>query len=97
MAVERSKITSSFSKLNQGSNSITATATNIVGTNPVRRSVVLQNLGTQFVWVGNQGIAVNAGVRIATNGGTLTLLTTDQVWGISSSGTQTLTWLETKD
>jgi len=63
-----------------------------------RRSVTIQNLGTDYVWFGANGITVNNGIRLAP-GQSLTIDKSPaaEIWAVASTGTQTCSYLTESD
>jgi len=84
--------------IDSGSASVTASASAVLASDSSRRSVVLTNLGTDSVWVGDSGVAVDTGVRILP-GGSLTIdhSPTAAIYSVASSGTQTVAYFVEAD
>lgn len=84
--------------IDSGSASVTVSASAVLASDSTRRSVVLTNLGTDSVWVGDSGVAVDTGVRILP-GGALTIdhSPTAAIYAIASSGTQTVAYFVEAD
>lgn len=81
-----------------GSTSVPTSISIIISPNSARRSFVLTNLGTDYVFIGDSSIAVNEGIRLAPSQ-TLTIdkSPTAAVYGIANSGTQTLAFFAEED
>lgn len=77
--------------INHGSTSVTTTQVSLLSAGTARRSVTIQNLGTDYVWLGATGITANNGLRLAP-GQTATIDKSPnaQIFAIASSGTQTV-------
>lgn len=71
--------------------SVTTTSGQIVAASATRRTIVLTNLGTDYVWIGASGVTDNQGIRLAP-GQALTIdkSPTAAVHAKSASGTQTV-------
>ena len=71
--------------------SVTTTSGQIVASSATRRTIVLTNLGTDYVWIGASGVTDNQGIRLAP-GQALTIdrSPTAAVHAKSASGTQTV-------
>ena len=78
--------------------SVTTSNTSIVASATDRRSVTLQNLGTDYVYLGKTGVAANTGVRLAP-GQTFVLDKSPNaaLFGLAASGTQTVSIFIEKD
>lgn len=81
-----------------GNASVTTTSDVVLAANPTRRTVVLTNLGSDYVWVGPSSIMVNEGIRLAP-GQTLTIdrAPTPAIWAVAASGTQIVAWFAEAD
>jgi len=81
-----------------GSGSVTTSAAQFIATSATRRSVTVQNLGTDYVWFGATGITVNNGIRLAP-GQSLMLdkSPTVALFAIAATGTQTCSFLTESD
>ena len=86
------------STITSGSVSVTGTAASILSTDATRRSVVLTNLGTDYVWIGASGVTVGTGVRLSA-GQALTIdrAPTAAIYAIASSGTQSVAYFTEAD
>lgn len=71
--------------------SVTTTSGQIVAASATRRTIVLTNLGTDYVWIGASGVTDNQGIRLAP-GQALTIdrSPTAAVHAKAASGTQTV-------
>jgi hypothetical protein len=71
--------------------SVTTTSGQIVASSATRRTIVLTNLGTDYVWIGASGVTNNQGIRLAP-GQALTIdkSPTAAVHAKAASGTQTV-------
>ena len=71
--------------------SVTTTSGQIVASSATRRSIVLTNLGSDYVWIGASGVTNNQGIRLAP-GQALTIdkSPTAAVHAKAASGTQTV-------
>jgi hypothetical protein len=71
--------------------SVTTTSGQIVASSATRRTIVLTNLGSDYVWVGASGVTDNQGIRLAP-GQALTIdrSPTAAVHAKAASGTQTV-------
>lgn len=71
--------------------SVTTSNTAVVAAATDRRSVTVQNLGTDYVYLGKTGVAANTGVRLAP-GQTFVLDKSPNaaLYGLAASGTQTV-------
>ena len=81
-----------------GNASVTTTSDVVLAANAARRTLVLTNLGSDYVWVGPSSIVVNEGIRLAP-GQTLTIdrSPTPAVWAVAASGTQLVAWFAETD
>lgn len=81
-----------------GTNQVTvgATATLIVNQNTGRKTVVITNLGTTDVWLGSSnGVTTSNGQLLpGTKGASISIPSTSAVWGIATSGTQAVSFLD---
>jgi hypothetical protein len=84
--------------IDSGSASVTTSAAAVLAADSTRRSVVLTNLGTDNVWIGDSGVAANTGVKIIP-GGSLTIdhAPTPAIYAVSSSGSQTVAYFVEAD
>lgn len=75
--------------INHAGASVTTTQVSLLSAGTTRRAVVIQNLGTDFVWLGATGITANSGLRLAP-GQTVVIDRSPnaQIFAIASSGTQ---------
>ena len=71
--------------------SVTTTSGQIVASSATRRTIVLTNLGTDYVWIGASGVTDNQGIRLAP-GQALTIdrSPTAAVHAKAATGTQTV-------
>lgn len=78
--------------------SVTTSVGSILASASDRRSVTLQNLGTDYVYIGATGIVANKGIRLAP-GQTLVIDKSPnaQVYAVAASGTQTVSIFLEKD
>ena len=81
-----------------GNASVTTTSDVVLAANAARRTLVLTNLGSDYVWVGPSSIMVNEGIRLAP-GQVLTIdrSPTPAVWAVAASGTQLVAWFAEAD
>ena len=81
-----------------GNASVTTTSDVVLAANAARRTLVLTNLGSDYVWVGPYSIMVNEGIRLAP-GQTLTIdrAPTPAIYAVAASGTQTVAWFTEAD
>ena len=81
-----------------GNASVTTTSDVVLAANAARRTLVLTNLGSDYVWVGPSSIMVNEGIRLAP-GQTLTIdrAPTPAIYAVAASGTQTVAWFAEAD
>lgn len=81
-----------------GQVSVTTSAASFIASSTTRRSLTIQNLGTDYVYLGASGITANNGIRLAP-GQTFVLDKSPnaQVFAIASSGTQVCSYLTESD
>ena len=81
-----------------GNASVTTTSDVVLAANAARRTIVLTNLGSDYVWIGDSGITANEGIRLAP-GQTLTIdrAPTPAIYAVAASGTQTVSWFTEAD
>ena len=81
-----------------GNASVTTSAATVLALDATRRTAVLTNLGSDYVWVGDSGITANEGIRLAP-GQTLTIdrAPTPAIYAVAASGTQTVAWFTEAD
>ena len=81
-----------------GNGSVTTTAAQFLASSTTRRSVTIQNLGTDYVYLGATGITANNGIRLAP-GQTFILDKSPNaaIYAIAASGTQTCSYLTESD
>lgn len=81
-----------------GQGSVTTSAAQFLASGSTRRSVTMQNLGTDYVYVGATGITANNGIRLAP-GQTLVIDKSPNaaIFAIAASGTQTCSYLTESD
>lgn len=98
VVVNTVKVVERGATLVSGSATVTTSATLITAANSTRRGVMVQNLGLDYVWVGPVGITVGTGIRVAP-GQTLSIdkSPTAAVYGIATSGSQSVSFLEERD
>lgn len=84
--------------IDSGSVSVTTSAASFIASSNTRRSVTIQNLGTDYVFLGKSGVAVNTGIRLSP-GQTVVIdrAANAQLFAIASSGTQTCCWFSESD
>jgi len=77
--------------INHASTSVTTTQVSLISTGTARRSVTIQNLGTDYIWIGATGITVGNGLRLSP-GQTAVIDKSPnaQIFAIASSGTQSV-------
>lgn len=73
------------------SESVTTTVGSILASSSTRRTITVQNLGTDYVWLGATGVTVGSGLRLAP-GQTAVIDRSPnaQLFAIASSGTQSV-------
>lgn len=83
---------------NTGQATITGTATQIVPANASRSGIIITNLGTTDVYIieNNTGTTSTGDLLVGTKGATKAFTTTGAIWGITSGGSQTVSWLQTQ-
>lgn len=81
-----------------GNASVTTSAAAVLSADSTRRTAVLTNLGSDYVWVGDSGIAANEGIRLAP-GQSLTIdkAPTPAIYAVAQSGTQTVAYFTEAD
>ncbi|MFZ9968065.1 MAG: hypothetical protein ACO3IN_13885 [Steroidobacteraceae bacterium] len=81
-----------------GNASVTTSAATILAADATRRTAVLTNLGSDYVWIGDSGITANEGIRLAP-GQTLTIdkAPTPAIYAVAQSGTQTVAYFTEAD
>jgi hypothetical protein len=81
-----------------GNASVTTSAAAVLASDSTRRTAVLTNLGSDYVWVGDSGITANEGIRLAP-GQSLTIdrAPTPAIYAVAASGTQTVAWFTEAD
>jgi hypothetical protein len=79
------------STIGSTSASVTTTSGSILSASETRRTVVLTNLGTDYVWIGASGVTDNQGIRLAP-GQALTIdkSPTAAIHAKAATGTQTI-------
>ena len=90
------------SSFNTGQTSVGSSATLIVGQNTGRKAVVITNLGTVAIYISSgtnatagQNCTVAAGQLLpGVVGASISIPSTSAVWGISSGGTQSVSFLD---
>lgn len=84
--------------IDSGSTSVSTSAAVIKAADATRRSLVLTNLGTDYVFIGDSTVAVNTGIRLApAQALTVDKSPTAAVYAIANSGTQTVAWFSEED
>ena len=81
-----------------GSASVTTSSAQILASSSTRRSVTIQNLGTDYIYIGATGITANNGLRVAA-GQTAVIDKSPNaaIYAIAASGTQTVSYLTESD
>lgn len=81
-----------------GSASVTTSAAQVLAVSATRRSITIQNLGNDYIWLGATGITLNNGLRLAA-GQTLVIDKSPvaAVFAIASTGTQAISFLTESD
>lgn len=75
--------------------SVTGSATLIIGYNPNRVGVLITQLGTTDVWIGNSDVTTTTGSYLpGTAGAALSLPFYGEVYGITAGGSQGVSVLE---
>lgn len=84
--------------IGHGSSSVTTTAAQVVASSDTRRTVALQNLGSDYVWLGATGITTGSGLRLAP-GQTAVIDRSPNaaVFAVASSGTQSVAFFTESD
>jgi len=86
------------SVIDSGSASVTTSAAVVKAADATRRSLVLTNLGTDYVFIGDSAVALNTGIRLApAQALTIDKSPTAAVYAIANSGTQTVAWFTEED
>jgi len=84
--------------IDSGSASVTTSAAVVKSADATRRSLVLTNLGSDYVFIGDSAVAVNTGIRLAPSQAlTLDKSPTAAVYAVANSGTQTVAWFTEED
>lgn len=81
-----------------GSASVTTTAAQVLALATGRRSATIQNLGTDYIYIGATGITANNGLRLAA-GQTVVIdkSPTAAIFAIAASGTQAVSYFTESD
>ena len=81
-----------------GSASVTTTAAQVLALAATRRSATIQNLGTDYIYIGATGISANNGLRLAA-GQTVVIdkSPTAAIFAIAASGTQAVSYFTESD
>jgi len=81
-----------------GQVTVTTVAASFIASSSTRRSVAIQNLGTDYVYLGATGITANNGIRLAA-GQTFVLDKSPnaQIFAIAASGSQVCSYLTESD
>ena len=81
-----------------GSASVTTTAAQVLALAATRRSATIQNLGTDYIYIGATGITANNGLRLAA-GQTVVIdkSPTAAIFAIAASGTQAVSYFTESD
>jgi hypothetical protein len=81
-----------------GNASVTTSAATVLAADATRRTAVLTNLGSDYVWIGDSGITANEGIRLAP-GQALTIdkAPTPAIYAVAQSGTQTVAYFTEAD
>lgn len=81
-----------------GQATITGTATLIVGANAARSGLVITNTGSTVVYIieNTAGTTTTGQYLAGTAGASLAFSTTEAVYGITSGGSATVTYLQTQ-
>ena len=81
-----------------GSASVTTTAAQVLALAATRRSATIQNLGTDYIYLGATGITANNGMRLAA-GQTVVIdkSPTAAIFAIAASGTQAVSYFTESD
>ena len=84
------------SDFNTGQVSVLATATRIVGQNTGRKSVLITNLGTIDIYLGDSPQVTTATGQLlpGTKGATISINATGPVYGISSGASQNVSFMD---
>ena len=75
--------------INHGATTVTTTQVSLISAGTTRRSVTIQNLGTDYIYIGATGITANNGLRVSP-GQTAVIDKSPnaQIFAIAASGTQ---------
>jgi|DEB0MinimDraft_3_1074331.scaffolds.fasta_scaffold211949_1 hypothetical protein len=84
--------------IGSGNASVTTSSAAVLSADATRRTAVLTNLGSDYVWIGDSGIAANEGIRLAP-GQALTIdkSPTAAIYAVAQSGTQTVAYFTESD
>ena len=83
-------------KTSQISVAATVGGTQLVGANNNRSGVLIINHGTTVVYLGESGVTTSTGIFLAGSAGaSIAFATTSPIYGITASGSQTVSILET--
>lgn len=76
-----------------GQVSVANTSTSIIGANAARAAVVIANPGSVAVYLGKTGVTISTGHWLGPSTA-ITIPTTDAIFGVVATGTQTVTYME---
>ena len=79
-----------------GQASVGTSATSIAAARDTRKSIVVTNFGTADIYVGPSGVSTSSGHKVEV-GGSISLATTAQVFGVSASAGQSVHYVEIYD
>ncbi len=86
-----------YQAFSTGQATATATATQIVAAFPSRSGITITNAGTTDVYIGeNSSVTTTTGhLLTGTKGASLSFATTGAIYGVTSGGSATVTYLQT--
>ena len=82
-------VTTQGGNLDNGNITVTDSATQIVAANSSRSEITIQNNGSHDMYVGASGVTISDGIKIAANGGSITLGTSAEIYGIVEGASNT--------
>jgi hypothetical protein len=81
-----------------GNESVTTSSAIVLAADSTRRTAVLTNLGSDYVWIGDSTIAANEGIRLAPSQSlTIDKAPTPAIYAVAQSGTQTVAYFTESD
>jgi hypothetical protein len=87
------------STIDQGSATITTSMGTVLAADATRRTILLQNLGSDYVWIGGStAIVVNTGARLAPGQAfVIDKAPTSAIYAIASTGSQVISYFTEAD